>query len=104
MVAVLRGYRNTERDEGPSGARRPSDVDYPRSLNMDEAKRERDREVFDRMISEISELSGLLGSDRGRSISTAEQEHVPAPEAPSVSPVVVRDHLIARSTNHAWPK
>lgn len=88
MVAVLRDHRNSERDEGPSGARRPSDVGDLRSPNMDDAKRSRDREVFDMMIREVNELSSLLGGDRGRNVSTAGQQHVPAPEAPSVSPRV----------------
>lgn len=105
MVAVLRGHQNGERDEGPSRARRPLDVDDHRSLNMDDAKRSRDREVFDMMIREVNELSGLLWSDRGGNVSTAEQEeHVSASEAPSVSPVVDWDYLAALSANQARPK
>lgn len=104
MVAILRGHRNGERDEGPSRPRRPPDVDDHRSLNMDDAKRERDREVFDMMVKEVNELSGLLGSDCGSNVSTAGQEHVPAPGAPSVSPVVDWDYLAALSANQARPK
>ncbi|RMY15157.1 hypothetical protein D0868_01040 [Hortaea werneckii] len=104
MVAVLRGHRSGERDEGPSGARHLSDVGDPRSVNLDDVKRSRDREVFERMVREVNELSGLLGSDRGRNVSTAGQEHIPAPEAPSISPIVDWDNAAALSTNHASRK
>lgn len=88
MVAVLRGHRIGGRYEQASGLRRLSDLDNRCSLNMDDAKREKDRGIYDRMIGEASKLNGLLERDRDCSAGTVGTESVPATEAPPTSGVM----------------